>query len=144
MNAVDSISGAAGQLAGVDQGIGSVDIQGFFDLLIAQLSNQDPLNPLENDEILAQVSQMRGIEASNQLADTLDQFLLIQQLTGASSLIGKVVEGTATDGSAVTGTVNSVLVEDGKAVLTVGEHIVPLENVTRMLAEQTPESGEQA
>jgi flagellar basal-body rod modification protein FlgD len=73
----------------------SEDIQNrFLTLLIAQLENQDPLNPLENTEMtnqLAQMSTVQGIEQLNTTLDTLVTSLADAQAVQASALIGKTV-----------------------------------------------------
>ena len=71
------------------------DIQNrFLTLLVAQLENQDPLNPLNNTEITTQLSQMstvRGVEQLNTtLASLVDSFANTQAIQ-ASALIGKSV-----------------------------------------------------
>ena len=56
---------------------------------IAELQSQDPLNPTDNNQMLAQIAEMRQISASDKMTDTLGSLLLGQNLSNASSLIGK-------------------------------------------------------
>lgn len=71
------------------------DIQNrFLTLLVAQLENQDPLNPLDNTEItsqLAQMSTVRGIEQLNSQLSSLVDSLADSQAVQASALIGNTV-----------------------------------------------------
>ncbi len=71
------------------------DIQNrFLTLLVAQLENQDPLNPLDNTEItnqLAQMSTVRGIEQLNTKLSSLVDSLGETQAVQASALIGNTV-----------------------------------------------------
>ncbi len=71
------------------------DIQNrFLTLLVAQLENQDPLNPLDNTEItsqLAQMSTVEGIEQLNTQLSSLVDSLAQTQAVQASSLIGNTV-----------------------------------------------------
>lgn len=71
------------------------DIQNrFLTLLVAQLENQDPLNPLENTEItnqLAQMSTVQGIEQLNSQLSSLVDSLADAQAVQASALIGNTV-----------------------------------------------------
>ncbi|MDR2787794.1 MAG: flagellar hook assembly protein FlgD [Candidatus Accumulibacter sp.] len=73
----------------------SEDIQNrFLTLLIAQLENQDPLNPMENTEMtnqLAQMSTVQGIEQLNATLGALVTSLADTQAVQASALIGKTV-----------------------------------------------------
>jgi flagellar basal-body rod modification protein FlgD len=73
----------------------SEDIQNrFLTLLIAQLENQDPLNPMENTEMTSQLSQMSTVQGIEQLNTTLDALvtsLADTQAVQSSALIGKTV-----------------------------------------------------
>ena len=66
----------------------------FLTLLVAQLENQDPLNPMDNTEMTSQLSQMStvtGIEQLNSKLSSLVASLADTQAIQASSLIGKNV-----------------------------------------------------
>ena len=66
----------------------------FLTLLVAQLENQDPLNPMENAELtsqLAQMSTVQGIEQLNVTLNSLVDSLADTQSIQASALIGKTV-----------------------------------------------------
>ncbi|MDR0440097.1 MAG: flagellar hook assembly protein FlgD [Candidatus Accumulibacter sp.] len=100
MNTVDTKSSsvlAALQASGSAAGSKSTseEIQNrFLTLLIAQLENQDPLNPLENTEMtnqLAQMSTVQGIEQLNVTLGALVTSLADTQAVQASALIGKTV-----------------------------------------------------
>ncbi|HUU83399.1 MAG TPA: flagellar hook capping FlgD N-terminal domain-containing protein, partial [Phycisphaerae bacterium] len=75
--------GGAGALSGDD----------FFQLLIAQLVNQDPLEPTSNQELLQQISSIREIELSGTLADSLKSLTDQQRYGSASALIGHYITG---------------------------------------------------
>ena len=78
------------------QALGSDD---FFQLLIAQLTNQDPLEPTSNEELLQQVSSIREIELSTSLTRSLKTLTDQQRFGSASSLIGRYVSGAPQTGS---------------------------------------------
>ena len=66
----------------------------FLTLLMAQLQNQDPLNPLDNSEMTSQLSQINmvsGIQSVNTSLQTLISSLSDSQAMQAASLIGKNV-----------------------------------------------------
>src|SRR5437667_6309518 len=79
-----------------DDAAGSSDR--FLKLLVAQMQNQDPLNPMDNAQItsqMAQINTVNGIEKLNTTVGSLSsQFLQMQTLQGAS-LVGRgvLVEG---------------------------------------------------
>jgi flagellar basal-body rod modification protein FlgD len=71
----------------------------FLTLLVTQLRNQDPLNPLDNAEVtsqLAQISTVSGIETLNQSVNNMSISFLAAQSVQAGSLIGRGVLGPGT------------------------------------------------
>lgn len=111
------------------QGFAGLTSQDFIKLLITQLQNQDPSNPLDSDQLLNQISQMRNLQAGIELQDTLTNLTNSQQLTSSTAFIGKTITGTGTDQTTVTGTVSKVQLREGAAYLTVGTKEVKLADV---------------
>ena len=66
----------------------------FLKLLVAQMQNQDPLNPMDNAQVtsqMAQINTVTGIEKLNTTVQGLSsQFMQLQALQGAS-LVGRDV-----------------------------------------------------
>ena len=62
-----------------------LNLDDFLGLLIAELQTQDPMKPMDNQEILQQVSQMRDIESTSKLTDTLQTVLLGQNMSTAAA-----------------------------------------------------------
>jgi flagellar basal-body rod modification protein FlgD len=89
----------------------------FFQLLITQLTNQDPLEPTGNEELLRQISSIREIELSTTLTESLRALTGQQQFGSASSLIGQYVTGLAQDGTIRGGIVQGIRFDGGNAVL---------------------------
>jgi flagellar basal-body rod modification protein FlgD len=83
----------------------------FLKMLVAQLQNQDPLNPMDNAEItsqMAQLSTVTGIDKLNETLLALSNSMALGQSVTATSMIGHgvLVEGSAlnlVNGSAVGG-----------------------------------------
>jgi flagellar basal-body rod modification protein FlgD len=101
--------------------IKDLDVDSFLKLMIAELQNQDPLNPMENDQMLAQIGQMREIAASDQLTNTLDGVLLGQNIASATNLIGADIVAITDDNQKISGTVDKVSVADGVPKLHIEE-----------------------
>ena len=102
----------------------------FIRMMVAELENQDPMNPISNTEMLQQISQMRSITSSDRLTTSIEALSMGQALSTASSLIGKTVTGVNTLGNDVEGTVDKVTIENGEARLFIGSSIVNVGNVT--------------
>ncbi len=106
----DSAFGAANSL-------NDLNLDSFLNLMIAELQNQDPLNPLENDQLLAQISQIREVGATERLTQTLDSVLLGQNIASATNLIGAEVVALTEDGQRVSGNVQRVTIDGGQPKL---------------------------
>ena len=119
-----------------NEALRGLDLDQFLKLMITELQNQDPLNPLENSEILQQITQIREIEATGRLSDTLNAVLLGQNLNSASSMIGKQVKalaGQGGEGEEVAGVVDRVSVADGKPLLHIGDKSFALDRVREIV-----------
>jgi flagellar basal-body rod modification protein FlgD len=99
--------------------VNDIDLGTFIELMIAELQNQDPLNPLDNKDMLAQISQIREVGATDKLTETLNSVLLGQSIASATNLIGAEVDALADDNQRVTGIVKQVAIENGEPRLIV-------------------------
>ena len=108
----------AGSTVGPTNSINDFDATSFLNLMIAELQNQDPLNPMENDELMAQIGQIREIEASDRLTETLEAVLLGQNISSATNLIGADIRALNDTGDWVEGNVSVVSIVNGQPELT--------------------------
>lgn len=72
-----------------------LDKNAFLELMVAQLNNQDPLNPQENGEFIAQLAQfssVEGIENLNSTVEVMSSSLQSSQALQASALVGRTVQ----------------------------------------------------
>lgn len=83
----------------------SVDYNSFLKLLIAQMKNQDPTQPMDSTQYVAQLATFSQVEQTMQSNTKLDQILQSSALAQADSLIGRNI--TSADGN-TTGTVAEV------------------------------------
>lgn len=91
--------------------------QDFFQLLISELTNQDPLEPMDNQDLLNQISSIRDIESSAGLTESLEALTQQRQLSSVSSLIGQYVTSNINeDGIARQGMVVGVRFEGEDSV----------------------------
>lgn len=114
--------------------LNDVNLDDFLKLLIAELQNQDPMSPMDNNQILQQVSQIREIESNSRLTETLESVQLGQAMATASSLIGQYITALTADGEKVNGQVDRVSVVDGQPKLMVGDYEVDLDNIGEILS----------
>lgn len=99
------------QVTGVSQ-------QDFFKILVAQLSFQDPLKPIDNQEFIAQIAQFTSLEQTRQMNERFDTLLTLQAATQSVGLIGKTVEVSSGNGPIV-GNVSTLTFNAGQPALTI-------------------------
>ena len=115
----------------------SISSQQFLHLLTEQLKYQDPMNPMDNSEMLAQEAQFATLEQMEALATNFGQFSTMYQ---ANSLLGQNVEVTI-DGETKSGKVDFVDYSDKSgAAVSVGGKLYPLDSVTKVYPEDVEAS----
>lgn len=104
----------------------------FLKLLIAELSNQDPLNPMEDREFVSQMATFSSLEQMQNMNSTLESMAESNKFS-AVQYIGKAVaftKGEGTEAAQVAAVVNHVWFDpNGKVVLDTTEGEVSLEDV---------------
>jgi flagellar basal-body rod modification protein FlgD len=78
-NSVDQASSA---IASSNASLPKVDESEFLNLLITQLKNQDPLNPADNQQFLAQLAQFSSLEQLTSINQTVTNIADSFQSTG--------------------------------------------------------------
>lgn len=115
----------------------------FFELLITQLSNQDPLNPMEDRDFITQLAQFSTLEGMQELNTGFNELRGI-------SMLGRTVAATRDasgeyQSDVVIGMVEGVSHSGDRIMLNLGEESVYLDNVK--IVEQTfytePETTEE-
>jgi flagellar basal-body rod modification protein FlgD len=136
MDGTSAISGGTStKTVAADQvGFAGLTADDFMKLLIAQLQNQDPTNPMDNDQLLSQISTMRNLQSNIELSKTLKSMTGNQQLSTASNFIGKFVVGRSTTQQDIGGVANRAFVRDGLTYLGVGDQEILLTDVSDVLA----------
>lgn len=129
-------------------GNGTLGKDDFMKLLIAQLQNQDPTNPMKDNEFIAQMAQFSALEQTMNLSKSFEKFAEAQnqsQLIQYNNFVGKTIrwheitEETGEDGKPVvnegTGRITSIKFVNGSAVFTLenGKELTP-GNISEVLA----------
>ena len=110
-------------------GFNALTSEDFLKLLVTQLQNQDPTEPVGNEELLAQLSQMRSLQSNIELGDAMKAITTNQNLSTAAGFIGKTVSGTDLQGAALTGVVDKAFLTDGTAYVRVNGNPMRLDAV---------------
>lgn len=104
----------------------------FVKLLTTEMQNQDPMNPMDNSEILQQISQIRAIASNDKMSTTLTSLKLQQDMVSGSAMLNQTVKAVDTNGVSVTGKVDKVTLTDNKVQLHIGEHTVDLTSIAEI------------
>jgi len=112
------------KVASTNDALGKDD---FLKILVAQMQNQDPMNPTDSTQSIAQLAQFSSLEqmtniatAMNTLSQSMANFSQQSSLTQGAAMIGKRVSGVDTDGiTPLEGTVESVKWLDGDPKLEI-------------------------
>lgn len=87
----------------------------FLKLLVAQMRYQDPSNPVDSTQMIAQTATFTQVEKLEQLATMSATSLILQEQATAGALVGRQVTYTDTNGAKVSGLVSSVRLATGNA-----------------------------
>jgi flagellar basal-body rod modification protein FlgD len=98
-----------GTRSDLPRGLSNLRSDDFFKIMISELRQQDPFEPAKTSDMIGQVSQIRDIELSGKLTDTLDRLTQQQKTTGASELIGKLITADVPIGDGTNATVQGVV-----------------------------------
>jgi flagellar basal-body rod modification protein FlgD len=115
-------TGAAGSIQATTGATNPASLLGkddFLKLFVTQLQHQDPMSPMDDNQMVAQMSQLSTVEQLTNLATTNGQMAQSLASSHAVGLIGRTVTWTDTDKTEHTGLVEKVSTKDGAPSLTV-------------------------
>lgn len=112
------------------KGGNSLDKDAFLQLLVAEMQNQDPLEPTTNTEYISQFATFSELEEMQNMSSSVD-------MSRAQSLVGKEVFLDVTDKTGnttqVVGQVDYVVMENGKVYVSVDDSLYSFDDVTTVL-----------
>lgn len=105
----------------------------YMKLLTTQLQNQNPLEPMDNNDMTAQLTQFSQLSQLETMNSSFADILKTVQRNHATSLIGKDVTfvGETSEGTVdlITGTVEQIANKDGEVLLGVGDYTLTLDDI---------------
>lgn len=108
----------------------------FLHLLVTQLQNQDPLEPVQQTDFLQQLAQFSTLEGIEKLNTSFGDLLKAHELSEGMGLVGRTIRfSTGDDGAMSEGRVDEVSTKDGRVVFRVGDQDVTFDQVDSVLAE---------
>jgi flagellar basal-body rod modification protein FlgD len=141
MNVTSAASYLASSAAGapsdtVTNNKSNLDQNAFLQLLVAQLQNQNPLNPQSDTQMAAQMAQFSALQQSSEMSSSL-------AMLQADSLIGNEVTLQVDAKTSASGVVQGVMMQGGKPQILVNGALYNLSQVTSVTqpAPTTPATG---
>jgi flagellar basal-body rod modification protein FlgD len=129
---------AQGAPANPAQSLGS---EQFMMLLLAQLRNQNPLEPMDDKDLMGQVTQLNSLQELQKMSSAIQSMKKSNQLTESVGIIGKTVEYASPEGELLSGLVTGVSLINDQVVLWVGDQMIPLAAVVSVSSDDM-EQGE--
>jgi flagellar basal-body rod modification protein FlgD len=117
----------------------SLNYDSFLKLLTAQMQYQDPTNPMDATQFVAQLASFSNVEQAIRTNNKLDALLISQALTQVDGLIGKTV--TSMDGK-ITGVIKEVHIYSNGTVVALDNGKELLLDSGVKLSETPPASSE--
>jgi flagellar basal-body rod modification protein FlgD len=112
MMAIDAVGGSSNLQPN------GLNMQDFLKVLLTQLTYQDPLKPMDNQQFMAQMAQFTTLQQSQQLNTKMDQLISTQSALQSVGLLGRTVDINTSSG-AVTGTVKALALSGDTPQLTI-------------------------
>ena len=107
----------------------------FLQLLVTQVRNQDPLEPIKQQDFLSQLAQFSTLEGIENLNANFSAMLQLQELTQGAELLGRTAVYTDGGDSAELseGVIEGVKFENNELLLDINDSTVPISFVERLV-----------
>lgn len=96
----------------------SLTMQDFLKVLLTQLTYQDPLKPMDNQEFMAHIAQFSSLQQTAELNSNMQLLISNQAALQSVGLLGRTVD-VQTSSGAVTGTVTALSLSGSSPLLTI-------------------------
>lgn len=144
LDSSSALSSAMGSAISSSTGSSTLDKDSFLLLLVTEFQNQDPLNPMEDREFIAQLAQFSALEQQMQTNENMETLVELEQRTqmlNAASYIGKEVSARGTGVSVMDGAVSELLFAPTQEVASCNANIWDSNNNLIAVLELGPRSS---
>lgn len=104
-----------------------MDQQMFMRLLVAQLTTQNPLEPMNERDFFAQLAQIGTVQGIDRLGSQM-------QMAQAANYIGRTVDVRPDGGLPLRGVVDTVEIDRGKVYVTIEGYRFPMDSIVRVVS----------
>lgn len=109
---------AISSVSGTNAAANQLGMESLMKILMTQLTYQDPMKPMDNQQFMSQIAQFTNLQQTQLLNDKMEQLISTQSSLQSVGLIGRTVE-VITDSGKVAGTVASLSFSNETPLLTV-------------------------
>lgn len=96
----------------------SIGQEDLFKILLTQLSYQDPLKPMDNQEFVSRLAQFTSLEQTKEMNDRMEFLVSMESTNQSLGLLGKTVQVEA-DGKSIVGEITTIRFDQGTPLMTV-------------------------
>ena len=104
----------------------------FMAILLAQLKNQNPMEPMKDNEMMNQMTQLNSLQELQAIKSSMVQLAASTSAGYAASLIGKNIKALLPDGTTVEGLVDGTIMKEGLYLLNVTGKEIPLGSILQV------------
>lgn len=101
----------------------------FLELLISQITHQNPMEPMDNETMVNQMVQFESLEKLDQLNETMNSSMVFQNMMNSINFLGKEVAVKDDAGNIKTGKVTGIRIEGGFPGVVVNGSFYPATSV---------------
>ena len=117
--------------SGITSQVATVD---YLQLLTVQLQNQDPIDPVDQEGLINDLTQFSMLEGIEGLNASFEDMLRLQEVSQGMNLVGKTIEFEGADGELASGKVDEFFTVADSINLLVNGEGVPVEKVVGVVA----------
>jgi len=105
----------------------------FIELLLSQITNQNPMEPMDNATMVTQLAQFEMVEKMDNLDENINSMMVYQNMMNSVNMMGKNVTITNPDtGETLTGKVDSIVVQNGFPQIVVNGKSYDISLITKV------------
>lgn len=97
----------------------TLSLNDLLQVLLTELTHQDPLKPVDDTAFMGQIAQFASLESTQEVNQGVQQLLTLQALNQTVGLIGRTITAQTQSGATVTGNVIALTVNNGVPQMTI-------------------------
>jgi flagellar basal-body rod modification protein FlgD len=107
----------------------------FMSLLLAQMKNQNPMEPMDDSAMISQMAQLNSLDELKKISESLSTMSSTNQFLSAATLIDKNISYVNADSKEVDGKVTGISMDGSDVYLKVGTESVLLSKLRSVASE---------